>query len=99
MNQAIEDDRHKIRYCALDFSHINKHRNLDVNASLTEVSSWAVSQTGFFCSSPKWKRVSGGIIEPFTDADGEGAAGLSSELGVPAFPMEQKGVLRTNCIE
>jgi len=98
INTAI-DDPHKIRYCALDYSHISKHRNLDVSASLNEVSTWAVNQTGFFCSSPRWKIMEDGIIEPFTEADGEGARRLSELLGVPVFPMEQSGVLRTNCIE
>ena len=41
----------------------------------------------------------GGIVEPFSEADSEGATRLANELGVPVFPMEQKGVLRTNCIE
>lgn len=99
INNTIEDERHKIRYCALDYSHTSKHRNLDVSTSLNEVSTWAVNQTGFFCSSPKWKIVDGGFIEPFTVKDGEGAARLTDCLGVPAFPMEQTGVLRTNCID
>lgn len=90
---------HKVRYCALDYSHISKHRNLDVSASLSEVSTWAVNQTGFFCSSPRWKIAEGGVVEPFAEADGAGAERLSQRLGVPVFPMEQNGVLRTNCIE
>ena len=98
MNSTI-DPAHKIRYCALDYSHISKHRNLDVSASLNEVSTWAVNQTGFFCSSPRWKIAEGGVVEPFTEADGRGAERLSQRLGVPVFPMEQNGVLRTNCIE
>lgn len=93
------DPPHKVRYCALDYSHISKHRNLDVSASLNEVSTWAVNQTGFFCSAPKWKIMEDGVIEPFTESDGEGARRLSALLGVPVFPMEQSGVLRTNCIE
>lgn len=93
------DPSHKIRYCALDYSHISKHRNLDVSASLNEVSTWAVNQTGFFCSAPKWKIMNEGIIEPFTESDGLGAGRLSDLLGVPVFAMEQSGVLRTNCIE
>lgn len=98
INNTI-DDAHKIRYCALDYSHISKHRNLDVSASLNEVSTWAVNQTGFFCSSPQWKIKEGGIIEPFTEQDGQGAARLAGHLGVPVFAMEQSGVLRTNCID
>ena len=98
INTSI-DDAHKIRYCALDYSHISKHRNLDVSTSLNEVSTWAVNQTGFFCSSPRWKIIEGGSVEPFDEKDKLGATFLSNELGVPVFPMEQRGVLRTNCIE
>ena len=94
------DKEHKIRYCALDYSHISKHRNLNVSSSLQEVATWAVNQTGFFCSAPRWKIVAGGRVEPFEeDSNSCGAAFLTHHLGVPVFPMEQKGVLRTNCIE
>lgn len=99
INNTIDNKRHKIRYCALDYSHISKHRNLDVSNSLNEVSTWAVNQTGFFCSEPKWKIDGDGTIRPFTKEDGQGAAQLMDQLGVPVFPMEQNGVLRTNCIE
>lgn len=34
INTSIDDDNHKIRYCALDYSHVSKHRNLDVSTSL-----------------------------------------------------------------
>lgn len=98
INTSI-DDAHKIRYCALDYSHISKHRNLDVSTSLNEVSTWAVNQTGFFCSEPRWKIIEGGSMEPFDEKDKAGADFLTMELGIPVFPMEQKGVLRTNCIE
>jgi phosphatidylinositol 3,5-bisphosphate 5-phosphatase len=97
-NRTI-DDLHKIRYCALDYSHISKHRNLDVSYALNEVATWAVNQTGFFCSDPKWKIEEGGIVTPFTESDSEVAARLTEQLDVPFFPMEQNGVLRTNCIE
>jgi len=98
INTSI-DEAHKIRYCALDYSHISKHRNLDVSTSLNEVSTWAVNQTGFFCSAPRWKIIEGGSMEPFDEKDKVGADFLTKELGIPVFPMEQKGVLRTNCIE
>ena len=98
INMSI-DDAHKIRYCALDYSHISKHRNLDVSTSLNEVSTWAVNQTGFFCSVPKWKIMEGGSIEPFNEQDFADASLLPQQLGIPVFPMEQTGVLRTNCIE
>jgi hypothetical protein len=98
INTSI-DDVHKIRYCALDYSHISKHRNLDVSTTLNEVSTWAVNLTGFFCSQPKWKLMKGGSVEPFDEEDARGAKFLTEQLGVPVFPMEQKGVLRTNCIE
>lgn len=90
------DDQHKILYCALDYSHISKHRNLNVSSSLNDVATWSVNQTGFFCSYPQWKIVEGGSIEPF-DADCH--QHLSKRLGVPFFPMEQIGILRTNCID
>jgi hypothetical protein len=99
INTSIDDDEHKIRYCALDYSHISKHRNLDVSTSLNEVSTWAVNQTGFFCSSPQWKIMEDGSIEPFTQNDMKAASILPEKLGVPVFPMEQTGILRTNCIE
>jgi phosphatidylinositol 3,5-bisphosphate 5-phosphatase len=99
INNSINDDHHKIRYLAFDYSTISKHRQLDVSSALNEVSTWAVNATGFFCSNPRWKIVQGGLIEPFTEEDGLAAANLSKQLGVPVFPMEQSGVLRTNCIE
>ena len=98
INTSI-DDSHKIRYCALDYSHISKHRHLDVSTSLNEVSTWAVNQTGFFCSSPQWKITDNGIIEAFDEKDVHGSSVLPEQLGVPVFPMEQTGILRTNCIE
>jgi len=88
------DDKHKIRYCALDYSHISKHRNLNVSSSLHDVSTWAVNQTGFFCSSPRWKMLENSAIIPFDDS-----TQITYNHGVPIFPMEQKGVLRTNCID
>jgi phosphatidylinositol 3,5-bisphosphate 5-phosphatase len=100
INSSIFDPNYKIRYCALDYSHISKHRNLDVSTSLNEVATWAVNQTGFFCSDPKWKIDSNGTtVSPFTSTDREKVVMLSHELGIPIFPMEQHGVLRTNCIE
>jgi phosphatidylinositol 3,5-bisphosphate 5-phosphatase len=99
INTHIDDDDHKIRYCALDYSHISKHRHLDVSTSLNEVSTWAVNQTGFFCSSPEWKITKEGYVEPFNDKEYQSASLFPDKFGVPTFPMEQTGVLRTNCIE
>ena len=95
INNSIEKP-HKIRYCALDYSHISKHRNLDVSYALNEVATWAVNQTGFFCSAPKWKIGEGGVVAPFSSGDGSSA---TKNDGQPADSMEQRGVLRTNCIE
>ena len=95
LNLSI-DKEHRIRYCGLDYSHISKHRNLDVSTSLNEVATWAVNQTGFFCSAPKWKIKQDGKIEPFDEEDARGASILTEQFGVPVFPMEQRGVLRTN---
>ena len=93
------DDEHKIRYCALDYSHISKHRNLNVSSSLHDVSTWAVNQTGFFCSSPRWKILENGAVVPFTDGSDKHKTEISFHNGIPIFPMEQKGALRTNCID
>lgn len=82
INDTIDHD-HKIRYCALDYSHISKHRNLDVSNALNEVATWAVNQTGFFCSDPKWKINKNGTISPFADDDIARACSLSNDLGVP----------------
>ena len=60
------------------------------------MATWSVNQTGFFCSYPQWKIVEGGSIEPF---DEDYHQHLSKRLGVPFFPMEQIGILRTNCID
>ena len=91
---------HKIRYCALDYSHISKHRNLNVSTSLNETATWAVNQTGFFCSFPRWTINEEGRVEPFDDELAEAKSRiLDHYVGVPVLPMEQKGVLRTNCIE
>lgn len=106
INCHIDDD-HKILYCALDYSHISKHRNLNVSSSLNDVATWSVNQTGFFCSNPQWKIMEGGRIEPFDNGDSkegsdstEEARRLSQRLGgILFFPMEQMGILRTNCID
>jgi phosphatidylinositol 3,5-bisphosphate 5-phosphatase len=95
INSSI-DKPHKIRYCALDYSHISKHRNLDVSYALNEVATWAVNQTGFFCSAPKWKIDKGGVVVPYTTESGSGVKKNDVQL---AYTMEQSGVLRTNCIE
>lgn len=95
INNSI-DQPQKIRYCALDYSHISKHRNLDVSYALNEVATWAVNQTGFFCSAPKWKIMKGGVVLPFFSDDENG---VTMNNGQQAFSMEQSGVLRTNCIE
>jgi len=97
LNQSI-DDEHKIRYCALDYSHISKHRTLNVSSSLHDVATWAVNQVGFFCSAPRWKILDEGEVVPFDDALGSNKS-IKFHLGVPILPMEQKGVLRTNCID
>lgn len=96
INSTISDPRHRIRMCALDYSHTSKHRQLDVSSSLGEVSTWAVNSTGFFCSNPKWKIGKDGVVEPFGEEDASASQELSEKLGVPVFPMEQCGVLRTS---
>ena len=104
INCHIDDD-HKILYCALDYSHISKHRNLNVSSSLNDVATWSVNQTGFFCSNPQWKIMEGGSIEPFDEEEKDSDSAeeerrLSQRLGgILFFPMEQMGILRTNCID
>jgi hypothetical protein len=75
---------------------------LNVSSSLNDVATWSVNQTGFFCSSPQWKIIEGGNIEPF-DNGGDNIDGerlFSKRLGsILFFPMEQMGILRTNCID
>ncbi|CAM9112844.1 unnamed protein product [Choristocarpus tenellus] len=158
---------HMIRYCALDFSHLSKHRDKNVLKALEEAAAWTLGQVGVFCSAPQ--RTSSQLPEDqgglrggegrslkrprsfmssgmgharhkeglrFTNStksadgnsaipgevgrgDGAGAGGKgegsSDALGVrgggsevmghswgqgyPVMPMEQHGVLRTNCID
>lgn len=95
INTSI-DKPHRIRYCALDYSHISKHRNLDVSYALNEVATWAVNQTGFFCSAPKWTIGDGSVVVPFSSDD---KSGTIKNDGQSVQSMEQSGVLRTNCIE
>lgn len=81
INCHIDDD-HKILYCALDYSHISKHRNLNVSSSLNDVATWSVNQTGFFCSNPQWKIMEGGRIEPFdNEEDCSSNKGTTAEEG------------------
>ena len=84
------DDPHKIRYCALDYSHISKHRSLNVSTSIEEVATWAVNQTGFFSSNPRWKIGDGGVVEVFENS----SSFISDSHNLPIFAMEQQGVLR-----
>ena len=98
INTSISEP-HKIQYCALDYSHVMKRKHLDISVSLNEVSTWSINQTGFFCSSPRWKIVDDDNIVPFDEEDGKASTVLSSQLGIPVCTMEQQGVLRTNCID
>ena len=84
------------------------HSTTVVSRSLNDVATWSVNQTGFFCSNPQWKIMEGGSIKPFYDDEDERRRGgstdenwlLSQKLGgILFFPMEQMGILRTNCIE
>ena len=95
------DHHHKIRYCALDYSHVSKHRNFNVSKALDEAATWAVNKTGFFCSKPKWKiRDDGEVVDFWAGVDPDGKSDhVQYFVGVPVMTMEQKGVLRTNCID
>ncbi|CAM9117146.1 unnamed protein product [Ectocarpus sp. 8 AP-2014] len=150
---------HKIRYCALDFSHLSKHRDMNVLKALEEVAAWTVGQVGFFCSAPRRELLpkdqgttgggelpslrraqsysQGGLArtrnapeapQNLHEVNGQGGAmlhaksgepnaGVDSSIpkrpsgdpsgllpppwgqGLPVMPMEQQGVLRTNCID
>ncbi|CAM9264609.1 unnamed protein product [Sphacelaria rigidula] len=160
VNSTMPQD-HSIRYCALDFSVLSKHRHMNVLKELEEVAAWTVGQVGFFCSAPRrtlkqlpfehgitgagevrslkrprsqtqrstgksqeesepFSSVPGGHIpvENVREDDPSGSnkvmdnttprlsAGDVSTLlpppwgqGFAVMPMEQQGVLRTNCID
>ena len=99
LNSTIEVDEHKIRYCALDYSHVSKHRSFNVSKALDEAATWAVNMSGFFVSNPKKRITESGDIVDFGVKNKSGPPSLTYHLGVPIAPMEQRGVLRTNCID
>mmetsp|Transcript_10099 Transcript_10099/g.32466 ORF Transcript_10099/g.32466 Transcript_10099/m.32466 type:complete len:1299 (+) Transcript_10099:113-4009(+) len=47
--RQLYQDSVRVRYCALDFSQVSKHRQLNVLDSLEEVARWSIHQTRFFC--------------------------------------------------
>jgi hypothetical protein len=85
-----------IQYCALDFNHLSKQRQgPNVLASLRQVACWATAQTGLFVSAPKFHvdAATGNVLGP---AALPGGAPRARGL---AAAVEQRGVLRTNCID
>ena len=46
LNSNMEAGHPKVQYCALDFSHLSKQRNLNVLTALRETAAWATSQVG-----------------------------------------------------
>jgi hypothetical protein len=101
-----------IQYCALDFNHLSKQRQgPNVLASLRQVACWATAQTGLFVSAPKFHvdAATGNVLGPAALPGGAPAAlpgGAPAALpgGAPrarglAAAVEQRGVLRTNCID
>ncbi|CAM9450333.1 unnamed protein product, partial [Phaeothamnion confervicola] len=113
---------HKIRYYALDFSHLSKDRDsMNVLKALDDVAQWTIHQNGFFCSAPA-RRLVADSSEAAANAESDAAAAAATAaaaeaaaaaaaapvvMAVPelpheragAMPMEQRGVLRTNCID
>jgi hypothetical protein len=76
---------HKIGYCALDFSHLSKHRQMNVLQALEDVAQWTISQTGFFCSGH--------------GVQAKSSSGHATTPALRSLASEQRGVLRTNCID
>ncbi|KDO21375.1 hypothetical protein SPRG_13688 [Saprolegnia parasitica CBS 223.65] len=112
---------HKLRYVALDYSRLSKMRVEQgsrveaVRQALDKVGTWALDQTGFFCSAPKRHLGSGANkrtarrASPARPPSSYGPAPpVSSGTERPSSPtiprdsgdwLEQHGVLRTNCID
>ncbi|KAJ1458990.1 SacI homology domain-containing protein [Pelagophyceae sp. CCMP2097] len=92
VNSSIFDDGAKVRYCALDFSHISKDRGMNILGALEDVARWTLYETNFFCSMPKALVGADGAVKPLKFAKDERAALRRDHL-------EQRGVMRTNCID
>mmetsp|Transcript_29282 Transcript_29282/g.89612 ORF Transcript_29282/g.89612 Transcript_29282/m.89612 type:complete len:1152 (+) Transcript_29282:172-3627(+) len=82
----------QVRYCALDFSHMSKHHQMNVLDALEDIAKWTLDETSFFrsssheCSAPQKSQMGLNI----------------SKHGKPqlAFTFSrQSGVVRTNCID
>lgn len=105
---------HRVRYIALDYSRLSgpKQKGVNVLHSLDKVAVWALAQTGFFCSAPKRKmnrsaHANSDSSHISMEANDVGV-GQQSAAEVPFSPaisknsgewLEQRGVLRTNCID
>ncbi|DAZ98090.1 TPA: hypothetical protein N0F65_005252, partial [Lagenidium giganteum] len=99
--------QHRIRYIALDYSRLSKQKGLNVLHSLDKVA------TGFFCSAPKRqvgrndhkRSVKVQRKSPKIVYNSKKALNSLDPPPSPTIPrnsgdwLEQKGVLRTNCID
>eukprot|EP00644_Phytophthora_capsici_P012545 jgi/Phyca11/113014/e_gw1.23.547.1 len=88
---------HRVRYVALDYSRLSgpKQKGLNVLHSLDKVAVWALTQTGFFCSAPK-RQIMGEISEESSPEEPPPSPTITRNSG---DWLEQRGILRTNCID
>ncbi|CCI50050.1 unnamed protein product [Albugo candida] len=97
--------QHRIRYVALDYSRLSKQKDLNVLHTIDKFAVWALTQTGIFCSAPKryFLKKQEQLV-----ADSQGQVYFAGTWHIPDQPtsrpnpsgwLEQKGVLRTNCID
>lgn len=89
---AARDSWLRLRYCALDFSQVSKHRHLNILEALDDLAKWACCQTRLFCS--RLGPPPEAAMCPSDDACYEARKGKNYSSHV-----EQEGVLRTNCID
>mmetsp|Transcript_6949 Transcript_6949/g.22601 ORF Transcript_6949/g.22601 Transcript_6949/m.22601 type:complete len:1149 (+) Transcript_6949:549-3995(+) len=91
----------RIRYCALDFSQVSKHRDLNVLDALEDVAKWSLHELGFFCSRPV--ALSSSITKTLLQTRmHKHRARQSSSAAVECQALLhslQLGVVRTNCID
>ena len=88
----------RVRYCALDFSQVSKHRQMNILKALEDVARWTLYETRFFCSRPRAEVSPGGDVSRLDVGVGD-HAGRDDPDRARAPPLEQRGVMRTNCID
>eukprot|EP00632_Arachnochrysis_sp_CCMP2950_P014576 CAMPEP_0185690810 /NCGR_PEP_ID=MMETSP1164-20130828/1372_1 /TAXON_ID=1104430 /ORGANISM="Chrysoreinhardia sp, Strain CCMP2950" /LENGTH=1000 /DNA_ID=CAMNT_0028357413 /DNA_START=1159 /DNA_END=4161 /DNA_ORIENTATION=- len=87
-----------IRYCALDFSQISKHRHLNVLDALEDVARWTLQETRFFCSAST-DEMSFEDVHGLINGIGETTSCLRVVERTKCRYLRQRGVVRTNCID